>query len=46
VSNSKYDITKNNFVNSNPWFFPGGIGDMYDLARGKVTIQEWGKHLL
>ncbi len=44
--NSEYDITKNIFVNSYPWLFPGGIGDMYDLTHGKVLIQEWGKHLL
>jgi hypothetical protein len=46
VSNSKYDITKNIFVNSYPWLFPGGIGDIYDLTCGKVSIQEWRKHLL
>ncbi len=46
VSNSKYDITKNVFVNSYPWLFPVGIGDMYDLTPGKVSIQDWGKHLL
>ena len=43
---SEYDICKNVFVNSYPWLFPGGIGDIYDLERGKVSIQDWGKHLL
>ncbi len=46
VSISEYDITKNIFINSYPWLFPEGIGDMYDLTRGKVSIKEWGKHLL
>jgi hypothetical protein len=34
------------FVSSYPWLFPGGIGDMYDLTRGKVSIKDWGQHLL
>jgi hypothetical protein len=46
VSNSKDDITKKIFVDSYPCLFPGEIGDMYDLTGGKVSIQEWGKHLL
>jgi hypothetical protein len=46
ASISKYDITKNIFVNSYPWLFPGGIGDMYDLTCRKVSIKEWGYHLL
>ena len=46
VSISEYDITKNIFINSYPWLFPGGIGDMYDLTYGKVSIKEWGYHLL
>ncbi len=29
-----------------PWLFPGGIGDMYDLSHGKVSIKDWGQHLL
>ena len=33
-------------MNLYPWLFPGGIGDIYDLERGKVSIRDWGKHLL
>ena len=43
---SEYDVTKNIFANSYPWLFPGGIGDMYDMTRGKVSIKDWGNHLL
>jgi hypothetical protein len=43
---SEYDITKNIFTNSYPWLFPGGIGDIYDMTRGKVSIKDWGRHLL
>jgi hypothetical protein len=43
---SEYDITKDIFTNSYPWLFPGGIGDIYDMTRGKVSIKEWGRHLL
>ena len=43
---SEYDVTKNIFANSYPWFFPEGIGDMYDMTRGKVSIKDWGNHLL
>ncbi len=43
---SEYDITKNIFANSYPWLFPGGIGNMYDMTRGKVSIKDWGNHLL
>jgi hypothetical protein len=39
---SKYDHTKQIFVNSYPWLFPGGIGDIYDLEQGEVPIKEWG----
>jgi hypothetical protein len=39
-------ITKNIFVNSYPWLFPGGIGGMYDLSHGKVSIKDWGQYLL
>ncbi len=46
ASISEYDITKNIFVNSHPWLFPGGIGNMYDLTHRKVSIKEWGYHLL
>jgi hypothetical protein len=45
ASISKYDIT-NIFVNSYPWLFPGGIGDMYDLTCRKVSIKQLGYHLL
>ena len=34
------------FVNSYPWLFPGGIGDLYDMERGKWGVKEWGQHLL
>jgi hypothetical protein len=27
-----------------PWLFPGGIGDMYDMTQGKVSIRDWGNH--
>ncbi len=43
---SEYDITKNIFTNSYPWLFPGGIGDIYNMTRGKVSIKDWGRHLL
>ena len=43
---SKYDHTKQIFVNSYPWLFPGGVGDIYDLERGEIPIKEWGQHLL
>ena len=43
---SEYDVTKNIFANSYPWFFPEGIGDMYDMTQGKVSINDWGNHLL
>ncbi len=37
---SEYDITKNIFTNSYPWLFPGGIGDIYNMMRGKVSIKD------
>jgi hypothetical protein len=43
---SKYGHTKQIFVNSYPWLFPGGIDDIYDLEQGEVPIKEWGQHLL
>jgi hypothetical protein len=43
---SEYDHRKHFFVNSYPWLFPSGIGDIYDLERGEVPINEWGQHLL
>ncbi len=30
-NHGKYDHTKQIFVNSYPWLFPDGIGDIYDL---------------
>ena len=39
-------MTKQVFVNSYPWLFPGGIGDIYDMKRGKWSVKEWGRHLL
>ena len=45
-SYSEYDHTKQIFVNSYPWLFPGGVGDIYDMERGEVPIKEWGQHLL
>ena len=42
----EYDLTKQVFVNSYPWLFPGGIGDLYDMQRGEWSVKEWGKHLL
>ena len=43
---SEYDPTESVFVNSYPWLFPGGIGDLYDMERGKWSVKEWGRHLL
>ena len=43
---SKYDHTKQIFVNSYPWLFPGGVGDIYDLEQGQIPIKDWGQHLL
>ncbi len=43
---SKYNHTKQIFVNSYPWLFPGGVGDIYDLEQGEIPIKEWGQHLL
>jgi hypothetical protein len=34
------------FCNSYPWLFPGGVGDVYDMERGKWSVKEWGKHML
>jgi hypothetical protein len=43
---SKYNHTKQIFVNSYPWLFPSGVGDIYDLEQGEIPIKEWGQHLL
>ena len=44
---SEFDSTEQVFVNSFPWLFPGGIGDVYDRKRGKVRdIHQWAKHML
>ncbi len=43
---SKYNHTKYFFVNSYPWLFTGGVGDIYDLEEGEIPIKEWGRHLL
>ena len=42
----EYDPTESVYVNSYPWLFPGGIGDLYDMERGKWGVKEWGQHLL
>ena len=42
----EYDPTESMFVNSYPWLFPGGVGDLYDIKRGKWGVREWGQHLL
>ncbi len=39
---SKYNHTKQFFVNSDPWLFPSGIGDIYDLEQGEVPIKNGG----
>jgi hypothetical protein len=39
---SEYDHTKQIFVNSYPWLFPGGVGDTYNLEQGEIPIKEWG----
>lgn len=46
VNRREYDLTKQVFVNSYPWLFPGGVGDLYDMKRGRWSVKEWGKHLL
>jgi hypothetical protein len=43
---SEYDHTKQIFFNYYPWFFPGGVGDIYGMERGEIPIKEWGQHLL
>ncbi len=42
----QYDHTKQIFVNSYLWLFPGGVGDIYDMEQGEVPIKEWGQHFL
>ncbi len=39
IIDSKYNLTKQIFVNSYPY-------DIYDIERGEVPIKEWGQHLL
>ena len=39
---SEYDPTESVYVNSYPWLFPGGIGDLYGVERGKWGVEEWG----
>lgn len=44
---SEFDYTKQIFINSFPWLFPGGIGDIWDPTRGQIpNIRKWAKHLL
>ena len=43
---SEYDPTQSVYCNAYPWLFPGGVGDLYDIKRGKRCPKEWGKHLL
>ncbi len=43
---SEYIYTKQFFVNSYPWLFPSGVGDIYNLKQGEIPIKEWGQHLL
>ena len=42
----EYDPTESVFVNSYPWLFPGGVGDLYDTKRGEWSVKKWGQHLL
>lgn len=46
TTNSEYDRSKSIFVNSYPWLFPGGIGDIYDEERGEVDFGGWAQHLM
>ncbi len=40
---SEYNHTNHFFVNSYPWLFPGGVGDIYNLEQGEIIpIKEWG----
>ena len=43
---SEYDATQAYFCNSYPHLFPGGVGDLYDINRGKWSIGEWARHML
>ena len=43
---SEYDPTQSIFCNAYPWLFSGGIGDLYNIKRGKHCPKEWGRHLL
>jgi hypothetical protein len=43
---SEYNETLQIMVNTFPWLFPGGIGDIWDSERGAIPVKEWGKHLL
>jgi hypothetical protein len=39
--------TQNKFsINSYPWLFLGGIGDILNLEQGEIPIKELGQHLL
>ena len=42
----EYDTTLQIMVNTYPWLFPGGIGDIWDNDRGKIPVKEWGQHLI
>ncbi len=43
MSGSEYNHTQQIFVNSYPWLFPGGVGDIYDMEQGEVPIIEQGQ---
>ncbi len=42
----EYVHTTHFFVNSYPWLFPSGVGDIYNLEQGEIPIIERGQHLL
>jgi hypothetical protein len=39
-------ITKQIFVNLNPWLLPGEVRDIFKLEQGGVPIKKWGQRLL
>ena len=46
MTQSEFEYSNEIFVNSFPWLFPGGIGDVWNSTRGKLDIRTWTSHLL
>jgi hypothetical protein len=43
---NEYDFSEKIFCKAFPWLFPGGVGDINDYRRTRISVGDWAERML